>query len=230
MSSLLVAGAYRAAETNLAARLTFAMAASRQHRVTHRWAALGDGACDVPATVMVLPAPVGRFAALNHLLQDAGQFDWCILVDDTVEIGDDFVDTFLAVALRHDFALCQPARREDSLVAHGIALHAPGLSARRTRFVELAPLVAIRRDAVPYLLPFPADADQGWGIDFIWPARLEAVGLRMGVVDATPIAQRLRWPPDGPAEVPSAGATGWRLATERHLTEEQAFRVIEAYV
>ncbi|HTI02062.1 MAG TPA: hypothetical protein VL752_14030, partial [Acidisoma sp.] len=90
-------------------------------------------------------------------------------------------------------------------------------------------LVAIRRDAMALLLPFGPEAGMGWGLDFVWPVAVEAAGLRLGIVDASPIAHRLRRPVTGYDHDGAARAMADRLASRRHLPPSLAFSVIEAY-
>ena len=216
---------------NTAAHLIHAFAASDVHTVTQRWIALapeGAGVFDLPATVMVETARVPKFALLSRLLEDAAAFDWIILSDDDAEVGPGFLDTLLGEAERCDFALAQPARTADSFTDHPIVQIIPGLRARRTRFVEIGPLICIRRDAAALLLPC-GDCGMGWGLDFVWPARLEAAGLRLGIIDAAPVAHRLR-PPVVAYDYGEANRQmGDILARQRHLTPDEAFRVIEIF-
>ena len=62
----------------------------------------------------------------------------------------------------------------------------PGLTARRTRFVEIGPVTAIRADAFDALLPFP-DLQMGWGLDAYWSALAAEHGWKLGVIDAVPV-------------------------------------------
>ena len=62
----------------------------------------------------------------------------------------------------------------------------PRAAARRTRFVEIGPVTAIRSDAFTTLLPFP-DLQMGWGLDAHWAAVAAEQGWPVGVIDATPI-------------------------------------------
>jgi hypothetical protein len=230
---VLVAGIYLAHLPNTAGHILFELAGSRAHTVTQRWAAIardGMGSADLPGTVAIYTEPKPKFDIVNTLIGDAPDFDWCIITDDDIELPTDFVSHFLALAETYDFALCQPARTEDSFIDHGIVMRAPGFSARLTRFVEIGPIVAIRRDAMPLILPFEADTGMGWGLDFIWPVRMERAGLRMGIIDATPVAHRMRKPATGYDHASASRAMGMRMAASPHLRHEEAFRVLEAYV
>jgi hypothetical protein len=70
----------------------------------------------------------------------------------------------------------------------------------------------------------------GWGLDLVWPGILERVGLRMGIIDAAPIAHRLRKPVSGYTHEAAARGMFDRLAAHPHLSLDKAFTVVEAYV
>jgi GT2 family glycosyltransferase len=112
--------------------------------------------------------------------------DWLLIVDDDVVLPAGFLDAFLCVAERFDLALAQPAHAFASHAAWPVTRRRPGTIARRTRFVEIGPVTAIHRSALATLLPFPS-LEMGWGLDAHWSAAAAADGLRLGVVDATPI-------------------------------------------
>ncbi len=233
MSSVLVAGIYLADRPNAAGHILYELAGSAAHEVTQRWTALapgGEGYCDLPCTVAIEVAPAPKFPLIDAMTLDAEEFDWVLICDDDIEIPEDFLDGFLNLAERFDFALCQPARTADSYIDHGIVTRMMGLLARRTRFVEIGPLVAIRRDAIPLLLPFGNDCGMGWGLDFIWPSIIEGAGLRMGIIDAVPVAHRLRRPVAGYDHETASRSMFRLMAMHPHLPRDAAFTVLEAYV
>lgn len=233
MSEILVVGVYLADRPHMAGHLTYEVLASRDHGVTLRWLAVapgGIGDFSVPGTVTVETMAVEKFSAIDRLAADAARFDWLIILDDDIELSVGFLDRFIALAERYDFALCQPARSINSYIDHGIVMQMPGLTARRTSFVEIGPLLAIRADALPLILPFGPDAGMGWGLDFVWPVRLEQAGLRMGIIDATPLAHRLRPPVSGYSREKAGQAFNACLAAHAHVMVPEAFSVLEAYV
>jgi hypothetical protein len=233
VSRVLVVGIYLADRPHAAGQLLYEFAGSSIHEVIQRWTALapgGDGYCDLPCTVSIEVALAPKFVLSNAMMYDADDFDWVLICDDDIEVSPGFIDDFLDLAERFDFALCQPARTADSYIDHGIVTRMTGLSARRTRFVEIGPLVAIRRDAIPLLLPFGRDCGMGWGLDFIWPGIIEGAGLRMGIIDAVPVAHRMREPVTGYDHEGASRAMSQLLAKHPHLTRDQAFTVLEAYV
>lgn len=232
MSKVLLAGIYLAHRPNTAAHIAYQCASSRDHAVTQRWAAValgGAGLSDLPGTIARYTEVTPKFTIIDALAADAGDFDWLLISDDDVELPDGFIDCFLALAGQFDFALCQPARTIDSYIDHGLVMQAPGLLARRTRFVEIGPFVAIRRDAMRHLLPFGPEAGMGWGLDFIWPVTMERAGLRLGVIDAAPIAHRMRKPVTGYDHGTESRAMFERMALNPYLPHEEAFTVLEAY-
>ncbi len=231
--SVLCVGVYLADRANTAAQTFRALNNSRDVRVTQRWTALtlgkDDFRLDVPATVSVIEKPTPRCHLLNKMLSDAERFDWVLIVDDDIEAPPGFVDALIFVALSFDFAVCQPARTPDSFVDHAIVRRHAGLLARQSRFVEIGPVVLIRRDAMPYLLPFAENDSMGWGLDFVWPVRMENAGLKMGIIDAVPVAHRMRPPCEGYAWSAANKEMAEALAREPYLSKEEAFRVLEAY-
>lgn len=135
----------------------------------------------------------GKFENLNRLLSDhpAAGHDWLLLIDDDVVLPAGFLDTFVFLAERFDFALAQPAHRWRSHAAWKVTRRRPGLLARQTLFVEIGPVCALRATTFDALLPFPG-LQFGWGLDLHWSAVARARGWREGVIDATPVRHGLR--------------------------------------
>ncbi|WP_031406270.1 glycosyltransferase family 2 protein [Thiomonas sp. FB-Cd] len=232
MAKILVVGVYLANRPNTAVHLMYELQSSVAHTVVQRWAAIAPGQrgrFDLPWTKMVLTERTPKFTILNQLANDALDFDWLLLCDDDVEVSEGFLDWFIELAGKYDFAVAQPARTADSFIDHPIVQVMPGLKARRTRFVEIGPVVCLRRDAIPLLLPFPEDCGMGWGLDLVWPVRLERAGLRLGIVDAAPVAHRLR-PPTAAYDGGEASQNMcWTLARHAHLGLDEAFTILDAY-
>lgn len=231
MPNVLVAGVYLANRETSAGHVIYELEASRRHSVTQRWAAIALGeepAIALPCTVETITKPMSKFAIINRLIGDVENFDWVIVCDDDIELPPTFLDDLIDVAQRCDFSLFQPARTHDSYLNHNIVRRLPGLTARRTRFVEIGPVTCIRRDAYPLILPFEIDG-MGWGLDFVWPARIERAGLRMGIIDAVPIAHRIRKPADHYSGTEARNAMSYVLARNRSLSDVDALTVLEAY-
>jgi hypothetical protein len=232
MARILVVGVYMADRPNTAAHVIYELASSTQHEVEQRWLAIapgGRGRFDLPTTQGVVTQPTPKFELLNRLTGDFPEFDWIVLCDDDVEFGAGFLDRFIAAAKACDFALSQPGRTADSYFDHPIVLASPGLVARRTRFVEIGPVVVIRSDAAQHLLPFQEEDGMGWGLDLIWPVVMERAGLRMGIIDCVQVAHRMRPQVKGYDGSKAHRSAALLLARRDHLTPDEAFRVLEAF-
>lgn len=117
-----------------------------------------------------------------------------LICDDDIDLPAAFIDRYLDRVTKYDFALAQPARTHDSYIDHSIVEQLDGFDARRTRFVEIGPHFSVAREVYPHLLRFDESSPMGWGYDFVWPVVMEEIGRRMGIVDATPVARKLRKP------------------------------------
>lgn len=231
---VLVAGIYLAERENNAEAVIREMGRSRCWQVEQRWVAIGGAGIPealTPFTAWRTEAPEPKFPLLNRLLAglDLGRYDFVVVSDDDIEPPEGFLDRYLEMVSRYRFALAQPARSHDSFIDHPFVEQRNHLQARRTRFVEIGPLFSIRRDALPLLVPFSEESPMGWGYDFAWPVALEKADLRLGIVDAMPIAHKLR---KSAAHYDHDAA--WRamdayLAGHPHLTRPEAFSIVEAY-
>jgi hypothetical protein len=229
---VLCAGIYLADLENTAEHIGRVFSGSQHVDVVQRWIALTrgqGGQTDVPGTVAVVSESTSKFALLNRLLTDVTAFDWVILCDDDIEVANGFVDALISRAQRFDFALCQPARTHDSYVDHFFVARLSGLLARRTRFVEIGPVVCVRSDAAPLLFPFNENCGMGWGLDFVWPVIIEGAGLRMGIIDSVPVAHRIRKSTTNYVHENAHREMAWTLATNKHLSYQEAFQIIESF-
>jgi hypothetical protein len=231
---VLVLGIYLADRKNLVRHIVQELSEARRYRVTQRWAAL-NGAPPAPhverATVLTVNHRVPKFALLNSLMQemDLARYEFILLCDDDIQLPESFLDKLLDRQRKYDFALAQPARTHNSYTDHRIVEQVDGLDARRTRFVEIGPVVSLRHDAAAILLPFDEDCGMGWGLDFLWPVAIESAGLKMGIIDATPVAHALR-PAAKSYDLGEALAQMHAYLNEKpHLTPQQAMVELERY-
>ncbi|MFZ0975600.1 MAG: hypothetical protein WAN22_25475 [Solirubrobacteraceae bacterium] len=133
-------------------------------------------------------AGAGKFTNLNRLL-DGSTPDWCdwlLIIDDDVVLPTEFLDLFLTVAEHFRLLIVQPAHCMVSHASWRVTRRSPFAIARTTNFVEIGPVTALHRDAIPTLTPFPADG-MGYGLDFEWATTARQRRWRIGVVDVTPI-------------------------------------------
>jgi hypothetical protein len=232
MARVLICGVYLADREHCAANEIKAFSESQKHKLHQRWIALnvsGKGKCDLPFTVTKVRKQTPKFALINELLADIRDFDVVVITDDDVELPPKFLDRFLALVDQFEFAIAQPARTTDSYVDHSITMQMPGLQARLTRFVEIGPLFCIHRSAFDLVLPFDMLSPMGWGLDYVWPAIIEREGLRMGIIDATPVRHSLRKPLANYSRIDAERHMRELLDKRPHLSRAKAFRVLEAY-
>jgi hypothetical protein len=227
-----VAGVYLAGRPNTIDHLVAAFSASRQHSVTQRWAGVGvESPSDAAAAVTVerLAAPAPKFVVVNRLLAGWQAFDYVLVCDDDIRVPRGFLDAFLSWQLGCDFALAQPARTRSSYADRKFVRAVRGLRARRTRFVEIGPLFSMRADLAARLVPFDESSPMGWGYDFVWPLVAEAAGLKLGVVDATPVDHSLRAQASAYSKKEAARAMIAYLGRHPHLEKRDAFSVLETW-
>lgn len=141
--------------------------------------------------VTVALAPLGergKFHNVNLALaeRDVSTFDWLLVTDDDIAFPPGFMDNFLYLATKANLHLCQPAHRFHSFNRFLLTYRAWGSLVRLTNFVESGPITAFHRDSFGLLLPFP-ELRWSWGVDITWSEIGRRHGLRLGIIDATPI-------------------------------------------
>jgi hypothetical protein len=234
LGRVLVVGIYLADQKNTAAAVVAELDRSRRWSVDQRWIALGRA----PAPAGLAERTVERFHGLrpkfelvNRVVGAAGLdgYDYVLVADDDIELPEGFLDRYLELTDRHRLALAQPARTHDSYIDHSLVEQLDGLDARWTRFVEIGPLFSIHRSAVRLLIPFDEASPMGWGYDYAWPVTMEQAGLRLGIVDATPVAHSLRKPVANYDYSKADAARGAFLSGRPHLSKSDAYTIVEAY-
>lgn len=172
----------------------------------------------------------GKFENLNRLLATAsmGEVDWIVVVDDDVELPGDFLDRMLFLAERFELDLAQPALRRTSHAAWAIFRRERGSVARRTRMVEIGPLIAFRSRVAKVLLPFPP-LRMGWGLDLHWGAVAAERGWRAGVIDAVPIRHEARQTASDYDRNAAVDELGRFLADKPHIDRDDALTVLERH-
>ena len=228
---VLVVGVYLTDRPSLIAHLVQAFSGDSQLKVEQRWAAIGrpsseESVKSVTRLVVTQPRPKNTLVNELLLMEPHQNFDYILIVDDDIVLPRGFLQAFLNIQAFADFALAQPARTGNSWIDHQIVRECPGTLARQTRFVEIGPLVSIRSDLAPHILPLEERSPMGWGLDFIWPVIVEDLLLRMGIVDATPMDHSLREPKSGYSHRMAHEQMRLLLGSARHLTAEEAHTVI----
>jgi Glycosyltransferase like family 2 len=172
----------------------------------------------------------GKFENLNRLLAAAGDWErhWTLVVDDDVALPPRFLDRFLAVSEAFGLQLAQPAQTLRSHSAWKVARRRPASLVRRTRFVEIGPLTAFRREVAADLLPFP-ELRFGWGLDLHWAALGAERGWRLGVVDAVLVRHEQRLVAAGYPRDDAIGEAQRFLADHPYLPSASAGDVLALY-
>jgi GT2 family glycosyltransferase len=211
---VLVAGVARPEHAAITQAIRAELERSRHHVALH----LGPG---TPGQ--------GKWANLRDTLivHAPRHADWLLIVDDDIVLPAGFLDAFVLVAERFGLQLAQPAHAFASHAAWPVTRRRPGTLARRTRFVEIGPLTAIHADAFATLLPLP-DLKMGWGLDAHWSAAAAAAGLRLGVVDATPIRHLRPIAATYPRAAAEEEAARF-LANRPYVTRAEAAETLEAW-
>ncbi len=234
-NEILVLGVYLTDKENYAPGILAELQKSRDWVVDQRWVGLGKAAPDPDLqapTAWHQKKPTPKFVLLNRLLADINlaAYEYLLVVDDDIILPEGFVDDYLSLVERYHLAVAQPARTHDSYIDHPFVERLDGISARRTRFVEIGPLFSLHRSAFKAFLPFDEASPMGWGYDFVWPRLALDHGLHMGVVDAVAVAHNLR-PPVMHYDYNLANAAmGCFLAQRPHLSKKDAFFIVESYV
>jgi len=133
------------------------------------------------------PQGASRFGHLNACIADARRGETVVICDDDVEMTDGDFERFLALAGKYAFDVAAPAHSSASTYSHPFLAASKGVEARLVSFCEIGPLVAFSATALPVLYPFPTVTRFGHGVDIEWAATAARVGLRLGVIDKTPV-------------------------------------------
>ena len=232
--SVLILGVYIATQPNNIPDIIRKFGKTSGWRVVQKWVAIGleEQPAEVGrVTALTLNEGAPKFVLLNKLMtgEELEQFDYVIICDDDISFSETFLRSYLDLIIKYDLALAQPARTHNSYIDHYIVEQLDGLEARRTRFVEIGPLFSVRKDIYPVIFPFDESAHMGWGYDFVWPCIIEKMGLRMGIVDSTPVEHSMRAPVKNYNYDDADRSQADYMSRNTHLSEAEAFRILESY-
>jgi hypothetical protein len=233
---VLVVGAFLVGTPTWVRHVHATLADSPGYDVVQRWARVGlaDGgrSDDTVQATAQCPPGTGKFAALDRLLRaaDLDDVDYLVACDDDVVLPYRFLPRFLDLQSALGFAVAQPARPASTPVDHAIVVARPGLVGRQTWFVESGPVVSVHRSALNAVLPFDLTSPMGWGHEYVWAHRLRAANLRMGIVDAIPVAHTQR--PTGACYDTALARRqeATLLAGQPHLPPHEAHVTVREYV
>ncbi|MCF8011059.1 MAG: glycosyltransferase family 4 protein [Clostridiales bacterium] len=233
--NVLVVGVYLAEQENNMEHLVREFRNCREWNVVQKWASIGrenQSSMVDEYTKIKLEQGCPKYTMLNMLLRDENldDYDFIITCDDDITLPPSFIDTFLGLEQKYDFALAQPARTHNSYIDHAIVEKLDGLKARVSRFIESGPLVCYRYDAWALLLPFDEDVSpMGWGYDFIWPYLIEQAGMRSGIIDAAAVEHSMRKPVANYDYEEAKKQMEDCLSQNPYYSIEDAYTIIESY-
>jgi hypothetical protein len=196
------------------------------HNVRVALGSMGEPAPALAADTVLSDLRGGKFENLNRIAEASEPLaaDWVLILDDDIEVGRRFLDRLLIVVEHFRLALAQPALSRASFGWWNINRRRPTL-VRETGFVEIGPVVLIRRDAYRRLAPFP-NQGMGWGLCLHWAAVARSEGWRLGVIDAVPVRHESRRVASA-VDVDAARAAAEQLLAEReHVTYAEAETVL----
>lgn len=153
--------------------------------------ALGEVSSDlVQWTVSSGPGP--RMVLLNALFEVRPVISgsWLVIFDDDASFLMPGKTKFFDWAVSAELDIAQPSIHVGQPASHGSRRTQPPSTVRQVGFVEVGPVVAFSPGAVRGIDIFPANSEMGWGADVRWALEAARIGVRMGIVDATPIFHR----------------------------------------
>ncbi len=232
--SILILGIYLSKQKNNIGHLVNEFNKSCKWKLKQKWINIGGeiSSEDVrKVTEMDFQDGLPKFVLLNKMLlkEDLDHYDFVIICDDDIALPDNFLESYLQLVARYDFALAQPARTHESYIDFHFVRQLSGLKARRTRYVEIGPLFSVRHDIYSLIFPFDESNYMGWGYDFVWPYLIEKMGLRMGIIDATPVDHSMRKPVTNYDYNKANKNMEDYLSRNPHLSKGEAFRILESY-
>jgi hypothetical protein len=231
---ILIAGIYLNDQKNNIKEIIKQFSMSSEYNVTQYWASIGKNKVEKflkDYTVLEIKERTPKFKILNQLIfkTNLDKYEFVLISDDDITVPNNFIDNYFGVINKYDFSLAQPARTHDSYIDHLIVEQLNGLTARKTRFVEIGPLFSIRKDLYKQMLPFDEKSGMGWGYDFVWPCIIEDLDKNMGIVDAFPVEHKMRKPVINYNYEIVTKKMNEYLKTKRHISHNQAFRILESY-
>lgn len=202
--------------------------------VKQKWVAVGGEAPTArvaEVTVKYLKEPKPKYEILNNLLsgEEWDRYDYVINADDDIVLPLGFLDVFLDFQDRLAFAIAQPARTRNSYFDHPIVQQHKGVYARRTMFVEIGPFISFHKYAYGDVFPFDLTSDMGWGYENIWAYRMRRRGMKMGIIDATPVDHSIRKPVAHYSWERADRGRKALLSKHPHLPLEECFSVMDVY-
>lgn len=197
-----------------------------RHAVEFALGALGGTGRLLERETSVTQMEGGKLTNLNRLAagSSARGAEWVLLLDDDIVLPGRFLDRMVGLAEHFDLHLAQPALTQTSHTAWPIVRRRPGIL-RETRFVEMGPVVLMRREAFAALTPFPEEG-MGWGVCLHWAAVAKREGWRLGIADAVPVGHDSRPPAESYDRAEALAAARELLRSREHIGWREAGEVL----
>ncbi|MEJ5350723.1 MAG: hypothetical protein WHS65_03935 [Melioribacteraceae bacterium] len=196
--NILIVGIYLGDRLNNVEDIISTLQKTKVHNVKQKWVAINQISNNHIVrnfTVKLINKFVPKFEILNNLLgENISYYDYIIVVDDDIILPNNFLDRFIGLQSKYDFALAQPARTKNSYIDHPIVQQQDGVIARQTLFVEIGPVFSIHKSIFNLILPFDLTSPMGWGYENIWAKKISDAGKKMGIIDAISVDHSLRKP------------------------------------
>lgn len=194
-NKILIIGAYYSTNNNNVEDIMKEFYNTNSYVVEQKWLSLGDSkVSDLVSnnTVLTSLTKDGKSIHMNKLLQNVNisDYKYILVSDDDFEMENGFLDKYLFMMDKYNFSLSQPSRIDHQ--SWQITWQIPTLNARRTMRIEGGPLIAIRYDLAPLILPFNEQSPMGWGEHVIWPHVVQKHNLKMGIIDAVGVNHTMR--------------------------------------
>ncbi|MFL9935329.1 DUF707 domain-containing protein [Paraburkholderia sp. RL18-103-BIB-C] len=109
------------------------------------------------------------------------QYRYIWLPDDDILTDIPTLNEFFEYVERENFALAQPSLDERSYFSHATTLRNKAFEFRETNFVEVM-VPCFSSNALHAIKDTFKQTKSGWGLDFLWPARVSSLG-KVGIID-----------------------------------------------
>lgn len=181
--NVLLVGVYLKDKPNFKQDISDLFSQSKTACVKQKW---------IPLNLSVNRMP--KFKLINSALEkeDLDQYDYLFITDDDIILPFEFLDQFLYLQANLDFAIAQPSRTLNSKCFYSMTFQHKGVVARQTLLIDSGPLVSFHRSIYSHVIPFDLSSPMGWGYENIWAYLVQKQGMKMGLIDNTPVDHSIR--------------------------------------
>jgi glycosyltransferase involved in cell wall biosynthesis len=231
---VLVVGVYLADQLNYVDNIIEILHHTQNWNLSQKWICL----CGEPpnskvaqATVKIQPVQIPKFTLINDILknEDLSQYEYFLIIDDDILLPENFLDQFLFLQSKLDFAAAQPARTENSHGFFTIVSQQKGVLARQTLIIESGPVVSFHKKIYNFIYPFDLTSPMGWGYEYLWSYQVYKQGMKMGIIDNTPVDHSIREANEYYSVEKSHKQRFSLLKKHPHIPYEESSRVLQVF-